>query len=68
LQNKFFEFVEQADTKQYPKRIRQKAEPLQSQLDSLRLILTTSEVTELDNYRTQLVSEMVDRKVIRDSK
>jgi len=69
IAKQIFEFVEQADTKQISKKeLDKKAEPLQSQLDSLRLILTTSEVTELDNYRTQLVSEMVDRKVIRDSK
>ena len=64
-----FEFVEQAETKQITKKeLDKKAKPLQAHLDSLRIILTSSEITELDDYRTQLVSEMVDRKVIRDSK
>lgn len=64
-----FEFVEQADTKKITKKqLDLKAKPLQSHLDSLRLVLTADEIKELDSYRTKLVSEMVDRKVIRDRK
>lgn len=64
-----FEYVEQADTKKITKKqLDIKAKPLQRHLDSLRLLLTADEVKELDAYRTQLVSEMVDRKVIRDRK
>jgi hypothetical protein len=64
-----FEFVEQAETKQISKKeLDKKAKPLQAHLDSLRIILTQGEVKELDDYRTILVSEMVDRKVIRDRK
>jgi hypothetical protein len=62
-----FEYVEQADSKQITKEeLDIKAKPLQSQLDSLRLVLTANEIAELDSYRTQLFNEMIDRKVIRD--
>lgn len=64
-----FELVEQVETKKITKKqLDLKAKPLQSHLDSLRLVLTADEIKELDSYRTQLVSEMVDRKVIRDRK
>ena len=64
-----FELVEQVETKKITKRqLDLKAKPLQSHLDSLRIVLTADEIKELDAYRTQLVSEMVDRKVIRDRK
>lgn len=63
------DYVEQADSKQITKEeLDKKAMPLQKQLDSLRLILTTNEIKELDSYRTQLFNELIDRKVIRDRK
>lgn len=64
-----FEYIEQADCNQITKiHFDIKAKPLQSHLDSLRLVLTTDEIKELDSYRTQLFNEMIDRKVIRDRK
>ena len=64
-----FEFVEQAETNQITrKELDKKARPLQAHLDSLRIILTQTELTELDDYRTNLVSEMVDRSLLRKKK
>jgi hypothetical protein len=62
-----FEYLEQADLNQITKeQLDIKAKPLQSHLDSLRLVLTTNEIKELDAYRAQLLNDLVDRKVIRD--
>lgn len=64
-----FEFVEQVETNKITKeQLDLKAEPLQIHLDSLRLVLTSEEIKELDSFRTQLVNDMVDRKIIRDRK
>lgn len=63
-----FEYVEQADTKKITKKqLDKKAMPLQKHLDSLRKVLSEDEIKDLDEYRTQLVSEMVDRKVNRNN-
>jgi len=64
-----FEYVELADKGQLSKKQLDKvAKPLQKQLDSMRVLLGSYEVVELDRYRTQLVSEMVDRRVAREKK
>ncbi len=64
-----FDYVEQAETKQITReQLDIKANPLQSHLDSLRLVLTATEIKELDSYRTRLVNEMIDRKIIRERK
>jgi hypothetical protein len=60
-------YVEQADMKKITKKqLDKKAAPLQKHLDSLRFELTPDELKELDDYRTQLVIEMADRKVARE--
>ena len=62
-------YVEQTETKQITReQLDIKAKPLQSHLDSLRLVLTAAEIKELDAYRTRLVNEMIDRKIIRENK
>lgn len=62
-------YVEQADTGLISKKeMDKKAKPLQKQLDSMRHLLSLEDSAKLDDYRTQLFSAMVDRKVKRKQK
>ena len=65
---KILDYVELTEEKHLTKKQLDKiAKPLQHQLDSMRVLLSPEEIRQLDVYRTQLVSEMVDKKVQRDN-
>lgn len=60
--------VEYADTEAITKEELNKiAIPLQDKLDSLKIEMEQWELDSLDAYRTKIVSEMIDRKVLRDN-
>lgn len=67
LSDTIFYYVERVDKKLMSKKqLTKKCDPLQRELDSLIKTLNANQYAELSAYRTQLVSAMVDRKVIRD--
>jgi hypothetical protein len=69
LVQQIFYYLDQADSKIISKReLDKKAMPLQKRMDSLRNYFSSSEILELDNYRTKLASALVDKKVARDRK
>ena len=69
LAQQIFYYLDQADSRKISKlELDKKAMPLQKRMDSLRNYLNSSEILELDDYRTKLASELVDKKVARDHK
>lgn len=69
LSSIIFNNVEKVDENLMTKKqLKKLCDPMQKELDSLTKKLTLSQNEELKVYRTNLVSEMVDRKVERDRK